>query len=157
VHGKMRLDFTASPALRIAQRVLSAVFIGMILLAIPFGKRMETDAVFGMVFCAVGIVVGSAMLYVLACLPFREAHWHQRGFRVLFRLATLGVIISPFHVPFWSLLTGQFPPDDFATWTIWVVMPVLLLSLLGPIVPIMSLMHHAELERKRGRGSPFLK
>jgi hypothetical protein len=153
----MRLDFTASPTLRIAQRVLSAIFVGMILLAIPFGKRMETDAVFGVGFCAVGIVVGSAMLYVFLCLPLRDGHWHQREFRIPFRLATLGVIISPFHVPLWSLLTRQFPPDDFATWTIWVVMPVLLLSLLGPIVPVMTLMHHAELERKRGRKSPFLK
>jgi MFS family permease len=137
--------------------VLSALFIGMILLGIPFGRRMETDPVFGMSFAAVGIVIGSAMLYALLCLPLRDGHWHQRAFRIPFRFATFGVIFSPFHVPLWCLLTRQFPPGEFDLWTMWIIMPLLLLSLLGPIAPILNLLHHAELDRKRARRSPFLK
>ena len=150
----MKPTFSISPRLRLAQRILSGTFISMIVLMIPFGNKMNTAPVFGMLVCAIGIVVGSSMLYALLCLPLREAHRQDQAFQTPFRLATIGVIISPFHVPLWVLLTHEFPPDHFAPWTMWIVMPLLALSLIGPLVPIMRLLHRAELERKRQTREP---
>ncbi len=151
----MKPTLSTSPQLRLAQRALSTAFIGMILLMIPFGNKMNTAPVFGVLVCAVGLVIGSSMLYALLCLPLRNAHRLDPAFRTPFRLATAGVIISPFHVPLWVLLTREFPPDHFAPWTMWIVAPLLGLSLIGPLVPFFRLAHRAELERNRTKYELF--
>jgi len=145
----MKPTFSNSPSLRKAQRILSAIFLGMIFLMIPFGDKMDTDPVFGMVSVALGLIIGSALLYTLLCLPVRDACRKDLSLRLLFKLATFGVVISPFHIPLWGILTREFPPEHFDPWTIWIVMPLIGLSIIGPMMPIMVLMHRAELERKK--------
>lgn len=150
VQEMINLDTYSSPRLELVQRASRWLFVGGLIFALPFGEKMNSYPVFGTLSCAVILCIIAVFLFSHLAAPLRSAYGESASFRAAYGIAKAGILVSPFHIPIWSVLTRQFPPDDFQEWMMWIVMPLLLLSLLGPMVPFLVATRQMVVQNKEG-------
>ena len=99
------------------------------------GNKLNQDQLLGCLLFMTLISLVSLALFSFRALPFKSLTQQDLVIKRSFTVAVLSLIFSFLQLPFWILLTGQFPPDHFSKSKALVATIGVVVALFGPAAP----------------------
>ena len=116
-------------------KALNILCAGSFILAVVLNERLNENQLLGSLVVWSILALWAMALFWSTSLPF----WpHLRDFpflRIPYVISLLAVIFAVVQIPIWSLMTGQFPPDDFSSRQAYIVTAGVVFGLVGPGAP----------------------
>ena len=116
-------------------KVLNSLCAGSFILAVILNERLNDNELLGCLVVWAILAFLAMALFWSDSLPF----WpHLKDFPFLrhpFWVSIFAVLFAVLEIPIWSLMTGQFPPDDFTSQQASIVTAGVLFGMAGPAAP----------------------